>query len=200
MTGPVNALTVFPSQLRPLEFANEMDQHLSELELFQSQLNDLAAQMGVNAITLATGIAAFLLSPSSANLRAAMTDKTGTGLLVFNDGAALINPTITNYTETVYAPAAGSAFTVSLTNGTLQKFTTNANTMITLPTPAAGKAYTIQIAYGGTHTLTWAGGGTIKWPANTAPPATSVNGKFDTFMFMSFDGTRTFGFLAGANA
>jgi hypothetical protein len=40
--------------------------------------------------------------------------------------SVLINPTITNYTETLNAPAAGSAFTVDLTTGTIQKFTTNA--------------------------------------------------------------------------
>ena len=69
---------------------------------------------------------------------------------------------VTAYTETLYAPAAGSAFTVSLNNGTVQKFTTNANTTITLPAAAVGKSYLIMVAYGGVHTLTWAGGTAIK--------------------------------------
>jgi hypothetical protein len=40
----------------------------------------------------AAGIQAFLAAPSSANLRAAMTDETGTGLLVFNNTPTLITP------------------------------------------------------------------------------------------------------------
>ena len=41
---------------------------------------------------LAAGIAAWLTNPSSANLRAAMTDETGTGLLVFNTSPTLVTP------------------------------------------------------------------------------------------------------------
>jgi len=108
------------------------------------------------------------------------------------------NPTITNYTETLNAPAAGAAFTVNLANGTLQKLTTNANTTITLPASVAGKNYSIIVAYGGAHTLTWAGGSTIKWAGGAAPAATSVNGKFDIFVF-TCDGTNTYGRSGGSN-
>jgi hypothetical protein len=41
---------------------------------------------------LAAGIAAWLTNPTSANLRAAMTDETGTGLLVFNTSPTLVTP------------------------------------------------------------------------------------------------------------
>jgi hypothetical protein len=44
---------------------------------------------GLNA-----AIQAFLNNPTSANLRAAMTDETGTGLLVFNDTPTLVTPVI----------------------------------------------------------------------------------------------------------
>ncbi len=110
----------------------------------------------------------------------------------------LTNPTITNYVETIYAPAANSAWTVSLTNGTLQKLTTNANATITLPASVAGKSFTIIVAFGGVHTLTWAGGGTLKWVNGSAPAATSVNGKFDIFTFIQ-DGTNTFASTFGQN-
>jgi len=40
----------------------------------------------------AAGIQTFLATPSSANLRTAMTDETGTGLLVFNTSPTLITP------------------------------------------------------------------------------------------------------------
>lgn len=110
----------------------------------------------------------------------------------------LTNPTITNYTETINAPAAGSAFTVDLTTGTIQKLTTNANTTITLPASVAGKNFSVIVAYGGVHTLTWAGGGVLKWAGGTAPTATSVNGKFDIFVF-TCDGTNTYGRSGGSN-
>ena len=42
----------------------------------------------------AAGIQTFLATPSSANLRAAMTDETGTGLLVFNTTPTLVTPVI----------------------------------------------------------------------------------------------------------
>lgn len=45
---------------------------------------------------LGAGVAAFLGTPSSANLAAAVTDETGSGALVFGTDAALTNPTITN--------------------------------------------------------------------------------------------------------
>jgi hypothetical protein len=47
----------------------------------------------INANTVyAAGIQNFLASPTSANLRAAMTDETGTGLLVFNTSPTLVTP------------------------------------------------------------------------------------------------------------
>jgi len=48
--------------------------------------------------SLSSAIQTFLATPSSANLRAAMTDETGTGLLVFNTSPTLTTPTITNPT------------------------------------------------------------------------------------------------------
>lgn len=48
-------------------------------------------QINADAV-YAAGIQAFLAVPSSANLRAAMTDETGTGLLVFNNTPTLITP------------------------------------------------------------------------------------------------------------
>jgi hypothetical protein len=49
----------------------------------------------INAETVyAAGIQAFLATPSSANLRTAMTDETGTGVLVFNNTPTLVTPII----------------------------------------------------------------------------------------------------------
>jgi hypothetical protein len=77
----------------------------------------------INAETVyAAGIQAFLATPSSANLRAAMTDETGTGLLVFATSPTLITPIITNpavstgtFTSPVLVtPAIGAATGTSL--------------------------------------------------------------------------------------
>ena len=47
----------------------------------------------INAETVyAAGVQTWLATPSSANLRAAMTDETGTGVLVFNNTPTLITP------------------------------------------------------------------------------------------------------------
>jgi len=68
-------------------------------------------------------VQAFLAVPSSANLRAAMTDETGTGVLVFATSPTLTTPTITNPTvstgtftsPTLVTPAIGVATGTSLT-------------------------------------------------------------------------------------
>jgi len=70
-----------------------------------------------------TNVQAFLAVPSSANLRAAMTDETGTGSLVFATSPTLTTPTITNPTvstgtftsPTLVTPAIGVATGTSLT-------------------------------------------------------------------------------------
>jgi len=67
-------------------------------------------------------VQAFLAVPSSANLRAAMTDETGTGLLVFATSPTLTTPIITNPTvstgtftsPTLVTPVIGAATGTSL--------------------------------------------------------------------------------------
>jgi hypothetical protein len=69
-----------------------------------------------------TNVQAFLAVPSSANLRAAMTDETGTGVLVFGTSPTLATPTITNPTvstgtftsPTLVTPVIGAATGTSL--------------------------------------------------------------------------------------
>lgn len=112
------------------------------------------------------------------------------GAVTASGVATLTNKTIesgvfTNgYTEETYAPAAGSSFTFDFANGTIQGYTTNANTTITLPAVVAGKSFSIQISFGGAHTLTWAGG-TIAWAGNTVPSFSGASGKTDTISFMA---------------
>jgi hypothetical protein len=70
----------------------------------------------------AAGIQAFLATPSSANLRAAMTDETGSGLLVFNTSPTLVTPALGTPTALVGTNITGTA--AGLTAGNV---TTNAN-------------------------------------------------------------------------
>jgi hypothetical protein len=78
-------------------------------------------QITANAV-YGTNVQAFLAVPSSANLRAAMTDETGTGVLVFATSPTLVTPTLTNPTVTtgtftspaLVTPAIGVATGTSL--------------------------------------------------------------------------------------
>lgn len=146
---------------------------------------------------LGTGVATFLATPSSNNLANAVTDETGSGSLVFSTNAALTNPTVTNYVETLYSANTSTAITVSLANGTVQNLTLTANATITMPTAVAGKSFIIilsQDATGG-RTVTWT---TVVWPSATAPTITSTASKKDIFSFFS-DGTNWYGVTVGQN-
>jgi hypothetical protein len=68
---------------------------------------------------LGTGVATFLATPSSANLRAAVTDETGTGALVFANTPTLVTPVLGVATATtvnkmaITAPATSSTLAVA---------------------------------------------------------------------------------------
>ena len=124
---------------------------------------------------------------------------TGSGTVVaLATTPSITNPTVTNYVETLYAPSAGTSFTIDLSNGTVQKISLNGNGTITLPSSVAGKSFVLIVTYSGAYTLTWAGGSTIKWPGGTAPTASSASGKYDIFTFFQ-DGTNTYGNSFGLN-
>jgi hypothetical protein len=110
---------------------------------------------------------------------------------------ALLNPTITNYTETTYTANTSTAITLALTNGTVQILTLTANATITMPAVGAGKSFVIMLrqdATGG-RSVTWT---TVAWPSATAPTITGTASKQDIFSFFS-DGTRWYGTTIGQN-
>ena len=125
---------------------------------------------------------------------ASIVTYTGTETLT---NKTLTNPTITNYTETLYSANTGTAITVDLANGTVQKLTLTGNATITMPTATAGKSFVIILAQDGTgsRTVTWS---TVVWPSATAPTITSTASKRDIFSFFS-DGTSWFGTTIGQN-
>lgn len=118
--------------------------------------------------------------------------------LAADGSSTIINPTVTNYLETVNALGSGTAFSPSLSSGTLITLTTNGSTTVTLPSSVAGKSFLIVVKYGGAHSLAWAGGTTLKWANGVTPTPTSVLNKFDIFAFFQ-DGTNTYGTIVGQN-
>jgi len=122
---------------------------------------------------LGTGVATFLATPSSANIDTAVTDETGSGALVFGTNAALTNPTVTSYVETVYA-LSGTA--IDPANGTIQTKTLGANTTFT-ESLADGQSVVLMLNPV-TYTVTWP---TMTWinvaGSGTAPTleASSTN-------------------------
>lgn len=129
-----------------------------------------------------TNVAAFLETPTSANLAAALTDETGTGAAVFGT-----NPTLTGYTEaTVAIGNSGTSKTISLANGTFQTVTLTGNCTFTMPTATAGQSFILKILTGaGSFTATFT---SVKWSGGTAPTITTTASKYDLASFIA-DGT-----------
>jgi hypothetical protein len=146
---------------------------------------------------LGTGVATWLGTPTSANLISAVSDETGSGVLVFNNAPALTNPTVTNYVETPYSANSSTAITLALTNGTVQIITLTGNATITMPTATSGKSFILLLKQDatGSRTVTWS---TVKWPGGTAPTITSTASKQDIYSFFA-DGTNWYGITVGQN-
>lgn len=123
---------------------------------------------------LATGVATFLATPSSANLRAALTDETGTGIAYFV-GGALGTPSSATLTNATGLPVAGiasiGAYTIVANNSgsSASPSAVDIAALTTKATPAAGdyillsdqaasgafkKATVSSIASGGSGTVT----------------------------------------------
>jgi|Laugrespbdmm15dd_1035085.scaffolds.fasta_scaffold02504_5 hypothetical protein len=78
-----------------------------------------------------TNVQAFLAVPSSANLRAAMTDETGTGLLVFNTTPTLVTPILGTPTSGTLTNCTGLPIATGVSN-----LGTGVATFLTTPSSA----------------------------------------------------------------
>ena len=170
----------------------------------------LAVSNGGTGLTaLGTGIPTWLGTPSSANLLAALQDKTGTGLAVFSNNPTLAGATLSgtlttksiSETRTNNATASG-ALTIDLSIGTVWTWTLTGNvTGITITNPTNCTAFSLRIAQDGTggRTVTWSfSGATIRWPNGIAPTQTSTLSKADWYHFISPDGGTSFDAVQGS--
>lgn len=108
----------------------------------------------------------------------------------------ILNPTITNYTETVNSVNSGTSVSIDLSTGTIQNITLTGSPTISMPTTVTGKSFTLYLKTGtGSFTVTWS---TVKWPGGTAPTITSTASKQDVFSFFC-DGTSWYGVIVGQN-
>ena len=114
--------------------------------------------------TLGTGVATFLATPSSANLAAAVTDETGSGVLVFGTSPTLATATLTSPTLTT--PVLGTPTSGNLTNCTADG--TNAVGYLIIPQNAQTGSYTLVLGDSGKSIFhaTAAGAATYTIPAN----------------------------------
>lgn len=122
-----------------------------------------AANGGTGLTSLGTGVGAWLGTPSSANLLTALTDETGTGVVVANNSPTLITPALkgssTGVTTIASANAGASNFTATLpaTTDTIVELT--ATQTLTNKSIAASEVNSGQlgVANGGTGAATLTG-------------------------------------------
>lgn len=105
---------------------------------------------------------------------------------------------VNNYQEGVATANTSTAYTIALSNGTVQILTLTGNCTFTFPTATAGQSFTLLLKQDGTgsRTVTWPAA--VKWPGGTAPTITSTASKLDKYVFTS-DGTNWYGSNAGQN-
>ena len=102
------------------------------------------------------------------------------------------------YTEEVVSANTGTAYTVALTNGTLQILTLTGNCTFTFPSASSGQSFLMMLKQDatGSRTVTWPA--SVKWPASTAPTITATASKMDVYSFVA-DGTNWYGATGGQN-
>jgi hypothetical protein len=134
---------------------------------------------------MGTGVAAFLATPSSANLAAAVTDETGSGAVVFGTG-----PTLNGAVGAVEAMTDGATITPS---GTKNNYTVTLNGNRTLANPTTmtvGIGGVFRISQDGTGGRTLSFGAYYKFPGGSAPSLSTAASAVDLLPFYVASSTR----------
>lgn len=161
----------------------------------------------VSTSQLAANIATFLSTPTSANLAAALTDKVGTGSVVFASGVTgsgdavlattptVQNPTINGYVEGVTSVTVASNYNISIATSTviIVQLTSNTPCTFTMPALQAGKSFALYLKQPltGTPVSTATFTGAV-WSGGSAPSLNNTFGRLDIFSFVS-DGVKWYG-------
>lgn len=136
-------------------------------------------------ITPGTNVGTFLATPSSANLRAALTDENGTGAALFNSATAVSLSFTSAIISNNAVTASGNAATVPITSSLTTVTNNSAATLtITLTTGAAdGQETTVRVLdfSGVAQTIAWVN---TENSAITAP--TTSNGSTTLFLTIRF--------------
>lgn len=100
--------------------------------------------------------------------------------------------------ETPTVADTSTAYTVTITDGTLFDLTLTGNCTFTFPTATAGRQFTLILKQDGTgsRTITWPSA--VRWATGTAPTITATVSKTDVISFVA-EGTYWLGFVGGQN-
>lgn len=145
----------------------------------------------ISSTTTAANIVTWIGTPSSANLAAAMTDETGSGLLVFGT-----TPVITALRE---KSAAISASDIDLAAANYFTKTISGTTTFTVSNVATSgdvSAFILILTNGGSATVNWFSG--VTWN-NATPPTLTASG-VDILGFFTINGGTTWRGLVLAKA
>lgn len=119
-----------------------------------------------------SGVLTFLATPSSANLRSALTDETGTGAAVFATAPTIAGATFTGNAQTtpvvVTFSATAMAIDCALSNVFTIAMTANVTTAMTFSNLKDGQTINVFITQDatGSRTMTWPA--SFKWPGASA--------------------------------
>lgn len=172
------------------------------------------ANGGTGITSFGSGVATWLGTPSSTNLRAAVTDETGTGSLVFAGSPTftgtvttaaismadnlLTRPVLKDYAiEGSAIGNTGATRTLDLNDANFFSATLDQACTFTFSDPPASGdfgCFVLELTNGGAFAITWPAA--VDWPDGTAPTLTASG--VDQLVFTTRNaGTTWFGFVAG---
>ena len=148
--------------------------------------------VAASGLSLGTGVATWLATPTTANLLAAVTGETGTGALVFGTSPTLATPVINGQTQGAAIAVSAMAIDWALGAVFTKTLAAGANTF-TFSNQASGMVIVVRVT-GAASTPTWP---TVKWAGGVAPTQTASG--IDVYTFVH-DGTSIYGSVVQAMA